>query len=101
VVEREELPGGHAGVVRRDGFTFDTGPIVLTMPDLIHDPLRAASRDPSAHLAELVPMRRLDPAYRACFADGSTINARCGREAMRHEIAQTCSSVDAAAFDVR
>jgi hypothetical protein len=44
-------------------------------------------------------MRRLDPAYRACFADGSTINVRSGREAMRDEIAQTCGSVDAAAFD--
>ena len=33
-------------------------------------------------------MRRLDPAYRACFADGSTINVRYGREAMRDEIAQ-------------
>ena len=83
----------------RDGFTFDTGPTVLTMPDLIADAVRAASRDPSADLHELMPMRRLDPAYRACFADGSTINVRSGREAMREEIAQTCGSVDAAAFD--
>ena len=33
-------------------------------------------------------MRRLDPAYRARFADGSTIHVRHGREAMRHEIAE-------------
>ena len=44
-------------------------------------------------------MRRLDPAYRACFADGSTILVRHGREAMREEIDRTCGSVDAAAFD--
>ena len=44
-------------------------------------------------------MRRLDPAYRACFADGSTIHVRSGREAMRDEIERTCGSVDAAAFD--
>jgi phytoene desaturase len=99
VVEREELPGGRAGVLHRDGFTFDTGPTVLTMPDLITDAVRAASRDPSANLHELMPMRRLDPAYRACFADGSTIHVRSGREAMREEIAQTCGSLDAAAFD--
>ncbi len=99
VVEREELPGGRAGVLHRDGFTFDTGPTVLTMPDLIADAVRAASRDPAANLHELMPMRRLDPAYRACFADGSTIHVRSGREAMREEIAQTCGSVDAAAFD--
>lgn len=99
VVEREQLPGGRAGVLHRDGFTFDTGPTVLTMPDLISDAIRAATVDPSVDLGELLPMRRLDPAYRARFADGSTINVRYGREAMREEIAQTCSSVDAAAFD--
>jgi phytoene desaturase len=100
VVEREEIPGGRAGVLRRDGFTFDTGPTVLTMPDLIADAVRAATNDPGANLNELLPMRRLDPAYRACFADGSAINVRLGHKAMRDEIAQTCGSVDAAAFDL-
>jgi phytoene desaturase len=99
VLEREQLPGGRAGVLQLDGFTFETGPTVLTMPDLIADAVRAASRDPSTNLHELLPMRRLDPAYRACFADGSTIHVRSGREAMRDEIANTCGSVDAAAFD--
>ncbi len=99
VVEKEEVPGGRAGVLHRGGFTFDTGPTVLTMPDLISDAIRAASGDRSIELGELLPMRRLDPAYRACFADGTTINVRCGRDAMRDEIARTCGSVDAAAFD--
>jgi phytoene desaturase len=99
VLEREPLPGGRAGVSQLDGFTFETGPTVLTMPDLIADAVRAASRDPAANLHELMPMRRLDPAYRACFADGTTIKVRSGREAMRDEIARTCGSVDAAAFD--
>jgi phytoene desaturase len=99
VVEIDELPGGRAGALRKDGFTFDTGPTVLTMPDLIDDAIRVATRDPSAALVDLLPMRRLDPAYRACFADSSTINVRFGREAMRDEIAQTCGSLDAAAFD--
>jgi phytoene desaturase len=99
VVEREQLPGGRAGLLRRDGFTFDTGPTVLTMPDQIADALRAATGHPSATFDQLLSTRRMDPAYRACFADGSTINVRYGREAMRNEIAQTCGSIDAAAFD--
>ena len=94
VVEREQVPGGRAGLSIKDGFTFDTGPTVLTMPDLIADALRAVGAD-----LDLLPMRRLDPAYRACFADGSTILVRSGREAMREEIDRTCGSVDAAAFD--
>ena len=94
VVERAEVPGGRAGVLVKDGFTFDTGPTVLTMPDLIADALRAVGAD-----LDMLPMRRLDPAYRACFADGSTIMVRSGRDAMRDEIDRTCGSVDAAAFD--
>src|SRR4029450_11871175 len=100
VVEREELPGCRAGVLQRDGFPFDAGPRLLTMPDLIADAIRAATGDLRVTLNELLPMRRLDPAYRACFADGSTINVRYGREAMREEIAQTCGSPAARALGV-
>ncbi len=95
VVEREEIPGGRSGLSQHQGFTFDTGPTVLTMPDLIADALRAVGSDLSA----LGPLKRLDPAYRACYADGSTIMVRHTREAMRQEIADTCGSLDAAAFE--
>ena len=95
VVEREDVPGGRSGLLHREGFTFDTGPSVLTMPDLIADVLRAVGSDLSA----LGPLKRLDPAYRASYADGSTIMVRGNREAMRQEIADTCGSVDAAAFE--
>jgi phytoene desaturase len=95
VVEREPVPGGRAGRYDADGFGFDTGPTVMTMPDLVADALRAVG----AELADVLPMTKLDPAYRARFADGSTIMVRSGHEAMRDEIEQTCGSVDAAAFD--
>jgi phytoene desaturase len=95
VVEREQIPGGRAGRLVRDGFSFDTGPTVLTMPDLIADALRAVDSD----LHSVLSLRRLDPAYRARFADGSTIQVRAGTEAMRQEIAETCGEQDAAAFE--
>ena len=43
-------------------------------------------------------MTLLDPAYRAVYADGSTIHVRHGIEAMRDEIARTCGPKDAEAF---
>jgi phytoene desaturase len=95
VVERSDGPGGRSGQLTRDGFTFDTGPTVLTMRDLVAEALRAVDTE----ISEVLPMHRLDPAYRARFADGSTILVRSGHEAMRQEIADTCGSVDAAAFD--
>ena len=45
VVERATSPGGRAGRAAPDGFSFDTGPTVLTMPDLIAEPLRAVGAD--------------------------------------------------------
>ncbi|MFK5688288.1 phytoene desaturase family protein [Ornithinimicrobium sp. LYQ92] len=95
VLEREDVPGGRAGRLERGGFTFDTGPTVLTMPDLIDRPLRAAG----SSLAERLDLQLLDPAYRAFYADGSTLEVRHGHEAMRAEIHRECGSLDAAAFD--
>ncbi len=95
VVEKSDLPGGRSGLLQQDGFTFDTGPSVLTMRDLIAGALAAVD----IRIDDVLPMRRLDPAYRATFADGSTIRVRYGRDAMRQEINDTCGSVDAAAFD--
>jgi phytoene desaturase len=94
LVERDDAPGGRGLRLRRDGFSFDTGPTVMTMPDLVADALAAVGTS----LEDALPMRRLDPAYRACFADGSQIMVRHGVDAMRQEIAETCGSVDAAAY---
>lgn len=95
VVEREAVPGGRGLRLDRDGFAFDIGPTVMTMPALLDDALRAAG----SSVAQAVPMRRLDPGYRARFADGSQIAVRADSAAMRAEIARTCGPADAAAFD--
>lgn len=95
MLEREDVPGGRAGRLTRDGFTFDTGPTVLTMPELIDRPLRAAG----SSLEERLELTVLDPAYRGFFADGSTLDVRHGHEAMREEIRRECGEDDAGAFD--
>ena len=71
---------------RRDGYRFDTGPTVLTMPDLLAATFAAAGAD----MDDFVTLRRLDPMYRACFADGSELLVRAGAEAMREEIRAVC-----------
>ncbi len=95
LLEREDVPGGRNGVLVADGFTFDTGPTVFTMVDLLADAFRAAGR----RMDDYVTFTRLDPAYRAFFADGSRLDVRGTQEAMRAEIAAQCGSLDAAAFD--
>lgn len=95
VVERGSIPGGRSGRLMRDGFAFDTGPTVFTMKDLLAEPFAAVG----AELDDKLPMKRLDPAYRARFADGTTLHVRHGHEAMRAEIASECGEADAVAFD--
>lgn len=94
VVERESFPGGRAGRLDVAGFRFDTGPTVLTMPDLLEAPLRAVGEKLSDRL-DLVP---LDPAYHARFADGSTIDVHTDAEAMEQEIREKVSARDAAGY---
>ena len=94
VVERDAMPGGRAGMVRSHGFSLDNGPTVLTMPDLLEEAFHAAG----ANMADHVTIKPVDPMYRACYADGSTLFVRHGREAMTEEIRQFANAKEAAAF---
>ena len=95
VLERDDVVGGRAGVIRQGGFRFDPGPVVMTMPELLHAPLRALGADPE----QLAPMRRLDPAYRAVYADGSELHVRADMGELREEVRRLSGERDAAGFD--
>ena len=94
VIEAAAGPGGRAGSLERDGFRFDTGPTVLTMPHLIDRCFAAAGVDGR----ELLTLRPVDPMYRASFADGSELRVRHGRDAMTEEIRTVCGEREAEAF---
>jgi len=94
VIERGDQPGGRAGRLERGGFRFDTGPTVLTMPDLLSATFAAAGADIADHLE----LTRLDPAYRACFADGSVLQVRASPADMAEEITRLCGPDEAERF---
>lgn len=94
IVEREPIPGGRAGVIRADGFTLDNGPTVLTMPDLLEQTFAAVGAD----MADFVTIKPVDPMYRACYADGSELLVKHGREAMEEEIRRFSGPKEAEAF---
>jgi phytoene desaturase len=95
VLEATDRPGGRAGLVERDGYRFDTGPTVLTMPHLVARTFQAAG----VEMDELIQLEAVDPMYRAVFADGSELRVRQGRAAMVEEIRRECGPADAAAFE--
>ncbi|GIJ27995.1 phytoene dehydrogenase [Micromonospora qiuiae] len=91
VLEREPVPGGRAGRLSLDGYEFDTGPTVLTMPDLIAEALGAVGEELTDWL-DLVP---LDPAYRAYYPDGSTLDVLTDTTRMAAEISRVCGPREA------
>jgi phytoene desaturase len=94
VLEQAGEPGGRAGLLEHGGYRFDTGPTVLTMPELIDDALACVGERLEDRL-ELLP---LSPAYRANFADGSRIDVHTDPDRMAAEIAGVASARDAAGY---
>src|ERR1700759_278739 len=91
VIERADHPGGRAGRLDAGGYRFDTGPTVLTMPDLVAEALAAVGEELSGRL-DLI---RLDPAYRAAFADGSTLDVHTDAEGMTAAVAAFAGPAEA------
>ncbi len=81
--ERSDTHGGKLGEYRRDGFRFDTGPSLLTLPH-VFDELFADTGGPT----ELV-FDPVDPACGYRFADGTTLD-------MPHDPAAVPAALDAA-----
>jgi phytoene desaturase len=94
VVERHPWPGGRAGRLDIDGYRIDTGPTVLTMPDIIDETFAAAGQSRSGRL-ELLP---LDPAYRAVFADGSALDVHSDPDQMSTAIEEFAGFGQAAGY---
>jgi phytoene desaturase len=94
VFERAAAPGGLAGRLSLAGYEFDTGPSVLTAPELIAQPLAAVGE----RLEDWVSLTRLDPAYRAFFADGSSLDVTSDVERMEGEIARLCGAREARGY---
>lgn len=94
VVERESVPGGRNGLLKKSGYSFDTGPSVLTMPDLISDALACVGEDIKDWL-DLVPLK---PLYRAFYHDGSQLDVHADTNQMQAEIAKSISSKEAEGY---
>jgi phytoene desaturase len=83
VLEALERAGGKAGVCELAGVEVDTGPSVLTLPEVFEQLLRSAGLDPRVELE----LRRASPSFRYTYADGVSLD-------IHHELAQTLRSVN-------
>ena len=84
VLEAGRQSGGKAGVIDVDGVQVETGPSVLTLPEVFAGLFARAG----LRLDEVVELRRLDPGFRYHYADG------CALEVF-HDPQQTLAAVAA------
>ena len=94
VLEKLDGPGGRAYVRRQDGFTFDGGPTIITVPFLFEELWGLCGRK----LSDDIDLRLMDPFYRVRFDDGTHFDYSGDPERMRAEVARL-SPDDVAGFD--
>lgn len=74
VCEQAAEVGGKLGVHRANGFAFDTGPSLVTLPYALDDLLTVTGVD----RRDVLDFRRLDPVARYRFGDGTWFDAPAG-----------------------
>ncbi len=70
VFEQADVVGGKLGVLEREGFRFDTGPSLLTLPDVLVETLTASGLSVT-EAKDRLDLRRVDPIARYRFGDGT------------------------------
>ncbi len=84
VLEKLDAPGGRAYVYKRDGFTFDAGPTIVTAPFLFDELWTLCGR----RREDDVTLKAMDPFYRIRFDDGTWFDYTGDPVRMRDEVAR-------------
>jgi phytoene desaturase len=70
VFDKNPMPGGRMSTLTRDGFTWDVGPTLIMMPEVLRGVFAHAGR----RLEDYVDLQRVDPYYRVVFEDGGHLD---------------------------
>ncbi len=76
--ERNEWLGGKAAQLEGDGFRFDMGPTIVTIPSVLRRVFTEAGR----RMEDYLDLVRLDPQWRCFFEDGSRLDLVQNSDAM-------------------
>ena len=82
LIEKHSDLGGRARVFKRNGFTFDAGPTVITAPHLIYELFELFNKKPENY----VNIKPLNTWYRFVFDDGISFDYSGNEELMTKQI---------------
>ena len=86
ILERQPRVGGKLNLVEMDGFSFDTGPSLITMPHVLRDLFRIVNK----RLEEYIDLMPLDITCRYFYRDGVVLNAWRDHQKLAEEFARLC-----------
>lgn len=84
MLDRLDAPGGRATARMQNGYRFDLGPTIVTVPQVFHALWDLAGR----RMEDDIELVRLDPFYTIHFPDGETFTATGDTERMKAEVAR-------------
>jgi phytoene desaturase len=84
LMEKNLEVGGHASQLKKNGYTFDMGPSLITAPEIIERVFLSAGRNMSDYLNLI----KLDPYYRIYFHDKSHVDYNGDSQEMKIQMAK-------------
>ena len=84
LVEKHPDLGGRARVFKRNGFTYDGGPTVITAPHLINELFKLFKKDPK----DYIELTSLKVWYQFIFEDNSKFNYSGDETEMKKQIGE-------------
>jgi phytoene desaturase len=82
--------GGKATVLEAEGYRFDMGPTILTLPTVLARVFAESGED----LTDWIDLVPLDPQWRCYFADGGVLDLHADTERMAGELNRFASNSD-------
>ena len=82
LVEKNDKVGGKLNILSRDGFTFDLGPSILTMPHVFETLFSRVGK----RMADYVGIEPVEPHWRNFFEDGTVVDLCADPEQQRREL---------------
>lgn len=81
VFEANSYPGGKLSEIKKDGYRFDAGPSLFTLPHLVEELFKINDIDPKEHFNYI----QLDETCRYFFPDGTKLTAWTDHEKLAEE----------------
>lgn len=87
VFEANTYPGGKLTSFEQDGYRFDAGPSLFTMPQYVDELFKLAGKDPRAHFN----YQKLETVCQYFYEDGTSLTAYADEDQLAKSVADTTS----------